>query len=86
MKNRIIKNWYLISAYIVGLFALMLALGEWNLTQKMLLGSMIFIQFHFFEEFAFPGGFPWVGVNDLVICIFIILAHKFIYISHSVIA
>lgn len=63
MKKWIIKNWYLISAYIAGFFGLALALGDWSFTQKILLGSMIFIQLHFFEEFAFPGGFPWVGMK-----------------------
>lgn len=63
MKNRIIKNWYLISVYIASLFALALVLGDWNYTQKTLLGSMIFIQLHFFEEFGFPGGFPWLGMK-----------------------
>lgn len=63
MKNWILKNWYLISVYIASFIALILALGDWNFTQKMLLGSMIFIQLHFFEEFEFPGGFPWVGMK-----------------------
>jgi hypothetical protein len=63
MKNWILKNWYLIAVYIASLFVLILVLGSWNFTQKILLAGMIFIQLHFFEEFAFPGGFPWVGMK-----------------------
>lgn len=61
--NKIVKNWYYIAAYIAGLFALVIALGDWNFTQKMLLTGMVFIQFHFYEEFGFPGGFAWVGLK-----------------------
>lgn len=63
MKNWIIKNWYLLSVYVASSFALILALGNWNFTQKILLCSIIFIQLHFFEEFACPGGFPWIGMK-----------------------
>lgn len=61
--NKFIKNWYYVSVYIAAAFALILALGNWDLRQKMLLGSTFFIFLHFFEEFAFPGGFPYVGVK-----------------------
>lgn len=63
MKKWIFKNWYHISVFVASLFALILALGNWNFTQKILLCSMIFIQLHFFEEFGFPGGFPWIGMK-----------------------
>lgn len=63
MKEWIVKNWYLLVVHLVGIFALILALGDWNFSQKILLCSMIFIQLHFFEEFSCPGGFPYVGVK-----------------------
>jgi hypothetical protein len=63
MSTSIIKNWYKLAVYIASLFAVALAVGEWNFTQMILLGAMIFIQLHFFEEFGFPGGFPWVGMK-----------------------
>jgi hypothetical protein len=61
--KKLIKNWYYISVYIASIFTLLLALGDWSFTQKMIFASMIFIQLHFFEEFGFPGGFPWVGMK-----------------------
>lgn len=63
MKNYIIKNWYYISVFIASIIVLIIVLGNWDFTQKMLLGGLFFIELHFFEEFGFPGGFPWVGVK-----------------------
>lgn len=63
VKDKIIKNWYYISVYIAGFLALTLALGDWPIREKMLLGGAVFIFLHFFEEFGFPGGFPYVGVR-----------------------
>ncbi|WP_195999759.1 HXXEE domain-containing protein [Clostridium sp. 1001271B_151109_B4] len=58
-----IKSWYYISVYIASMFALILAVGEWTLREKTLLISLVFIFLHFFEEFGFPGGFPWIGMK-----------------------
>lgn len=63
MVKKFVKNWYLISVFIAGVYALILYFGDWNIREKMLLASSIFIFLHFFEEFAFPGGFPWVGMK-----------------------
>lgn len=63
MKKTLIKNWYYISVFIAGFLAMILTIGSWGLREKMLLGSSVFIFLHFFEEFAFPGGFPYVGVK-----------------------
>ncbi|MGN0406534.1 MAG: HXXEE domain-containing protein [Bariatricus sp.] len=61
--KRIIKNWYNISVFIAGALSLILALGSWDLKEKTLLASAVIIFLHFFEEFGFPGGFPWVGMR-----------------------
>jgi len=63
MKKRFFDTWYCISVYIAAAFALALALGDWDVREKMLLGSSFFIFLHFFEEFGFPGGFPYVGME-----------------------
>lgn len=42
---------------------LALALGKWDVREKMLLASAFFLFLHFYEEFGFPGGFPWVGMH-----------------------
>lgn len=41
-------------------------MGDWNATQKYLLSSSAFLCLHFFEEFGFPGGFPYMGVKVLL--------------------
>ena len=61
--NKFIENWYSISVYIAGALALILCLGSFGIREKMLLTSSIFIFMHFFEEFGFPGGFPWIGMR-----------------------
>lgn len=61
--KKCIKNWYYIAVFVAGIFALILALGDWNLREKTLYAGLIFIFFHFFEEFGFPGGFPWIGMK-----------------------
>lgn len=60
--NKILKNWYHISVYIGAIFALIAVLGEWDFRMKTLLIATTFIFLHFYEEFAFPGGFPWCGL------------------------
>lgn len=61
--NSLIKNWYNISALLSGILVLALCLGDWDAQQKLTLGGTAIILLHFFEEFAFPGGFPWVGLH-----------------------
>lgn len=63
MMTRLIKNWYFISVFMAGLFALVLGIGSWNWSQKMILVNTIFIFLHFFEEFGFPGGFPPIAMK-----------------------
>ena len=62
MKDKIIRNWYYLSVYAAGIVAMILCIGGWDLRIRMILGSTVFIFLHFFEEFAFPGGFPSVGM------------------------
>lgn len=59
----IVKNWYNIAVYIALAVTVVLALGEWSETQRILLASLAVIHLHFFEEFQFPWGFPLVGMT-----------------------
>lgn len=63
MKKKFFDTWYCVSVYIAATFVLALVLGNWDIREKMLLGSSFFIFLHFFEEFGFPGGFPYVGMK-----------------------
>ncbi|MGM9524769.1 MAG: HXXEE domain-containing protein [Peptococcaceae bacterium] len=63
MKKKFFDTWYYTAVYIAAFFALLLVLGDWSVREKMLLGSLIFIFLHFFEEFGFPGGFPYIGMK-----------------------
>lgn len=62
-KKKFFDTWYCVSVYIAAAFVLALVLGNWDIREKMLLGSSFFIFLHFFEEFGFPGGFPYVGMK-----------------------
>lgn len=62
-KHKFLYNWYNISVYIAGLLAVVLAIGNWDSRQKMLLGAAAIIFLHFFEEFGFPGGFAPMGMK-----------------------
>ncbi|MGI6212112.1 MAG: HXXEE domain-containing protein [Anaerovoracaceae bacterium] len=61
--KKLTNNWYSISAYLAGFVGMIMAMGEWDIRQRMVLGSCIFLFLHFYEEFAFPGGFPNMGVR-----------------------
>ncbi|MGM9537987.1 MAG: HXXEE domain-containing protein [Candidatus Onthomonas sp.] len=62
-KRTFLYNWYNVSVAIAGLLAVVLAIGDWDVRQRMLLGSSVVIFLHFFEEFAFPGGFAPMGIR-----------------------
>lgn len=61
--NKLYKYWAYISVYIGAIFTLIAALGNWDIREMTLLISLTFIFLHFFEEFIFPGGFPWIGMK-----------------------
>lgn len=62
-KRTFLYNWYYISVFIAGLLAVVLAIGNWDNQERMLLGSAAVIFLHFFEEFGFPGGFAPMGMR-----------------------
>ena len=63
MVKKLASNWYWISAFLAGACALALAMGDWDVRQRFILASVVVLFLHFFEEFGFPGGFPWMGLH-----------------------
>lgn len=55
-----------ISLVLAGLTVLLLVCGTWTFTQKVLLALIICMFLHFYEEFEFPGGFPYMGVKVML--------------------
>jgi hypothetical protein len=64
--KKIINGWHYISVYLAGATALIAIFGTGDTLQKLLLASIAVMFLHFFEEFGFPGGFPWMGVKVLL--------------------
>lgn len=64
--RRIINNWYNISVGLAGLTILLAILLPINDVQKCIFAAICILFLHFFEEFGFPGGFPYIGVKLLL--------------------
>ena len=64
--KKIVNNWFNISVYLSGATALLAILLPIGIVQKLLLASISILFLHFFEEFGWPGGFPWMGVKLLL--------------------
>ena len=65
MKN-FVNHWHIISVFFAVIAALLAILGSWNFTQKTILALIVCMLLHFYEEFGFPGGFPYMGVKVLL--------------------
>lgn len=64
--KKLVNNWAVISV-LLGLVTLgIMTLSVWNFTQKIILALAACMFFHFYEEFGFPGGFPYMGVKVLL--------------------
>lgn len=63
MKEKIVRNWYYLSVYAAGALMVIAGVGNWDLRVKMILISASILFLHFFEEFAFPGGFAQMGLK-----------------------
>ena len=64
--KRIINNWYNISVYISVAIFLIVAFFVTDSLQKVLLLSAAVLFLHFFEEFGWPGGFPYLGMKVMM--------------------
>ncbi|MBW3069127.1 HXXEE domain-containing protein [Actinomyces sp. 432] len=66
MGKTIVNNWHYVSVYLAGgvaLAAIFIARGPLLTLQ---IASVMVLFLHFFEEFGFPGGFPFMGVKVLM--------------------
>ena len=63
--RRVINNWHNVSL-VLAIVTALIAVAVDDIVQKILLASIAVLLLHFFEEFGFPGGFPWMGVKLLL--------------------
>lgn len=64
--KKIVNNWHWISVYLAGVAALIASLVQMEPATKLLLAANCVLFLHFFEEFGWPGGFPWMGMKVLM--------------------
>ena len=64
--KKLVNNWHHISVYLSGLFALLAVLLPVDIVIRLLLLSSALLALHFYEEFGWPGGFPYMGVKVLL--------------------
>ena len=64
--KRLINSWYNVSLGLAIVAALIAIFAVEDTVQKILFASIAILFLHFFEEFGFPGGFPWMGVKVLL--------------------
>ena len=64
--KKFVNHWHIISVFLAVVTALVLVFGSWNFTQKIILALIVCLFLHFYEEFGFPGGFPYMGVKVLL--------------------
>lgn len=62
MRN-LVDNWYNLSVFFAAIVFIVAGLGSFDAQQAVVLVSMGLMFLHFFEEFGFPGGFPWIGLH-----------------------
>ena len=61
-----VNNWATISLILAVIVALIINFASFNFTQNILLALIVCLLLHFYEEFGFPGGFPYVGMKVLM--------------------
>ena len=64
--KKIINYWHYISVFLAGAFALVAILVPMDTVTRLLLAANAVLFLHFFEEFGWPGGFPFVGMKVLM--------------------
>ena len=64
--KKFVNHWHIISIFLAVATALLAVFGSWNFTQKIILALIVCLFLHFYEEFGFPGGFPYMGVKVLL--------------------
>ena len=64
--KKFVNNWAITSLLLGLVLAVIINFAAFDFTQKTLLALIVFLLLHFYEEFGFPGGFPYVGIKVLM--------------------
>lgn len=64
--QKIVNNWYNVSVGLALVSLLVAVFIADDIIPRLLWLSIAILFLHFFEEFGFPGGFPWMGVKVLL--------------------
>lgn len=64
--KKLVNNWHYISVFLAGAVALVAILVPMADTSRLLLAANVVLLLHFFEEFGWPGGFPYMGMKVLM--------------------
>ena len=64
--KKFINHWHIVSVVLAAITALLAVIGPWDFTQRTILALIVCLFLHFYEEFGFPGGFPYIGVKVLM--------------------
>ncbi|MBP3088384.1 HXXEE domain-containing protein [Corynebacterium sp. sy017] len=64
--KKFVNNWQIISIFLAVLTGILAIVGPWDFTQRIILALIVCLFLHFYEEFGFPGGFPYMGVKVLL--------------------
>ena len=65
MKN-FVNHWFTASLILAIIIFPIIIFAPLDFTQKILIALIVCILLHFFEEFGFPGGFPYLGMKILM--------------------
>ncbi len=61
--RRLLDNWFNISVFLACGAFVVLGIGDFDARERLILASGGLLFVHFFEEFGYPGGFPWIGLH-----------------------
>lgn len=64
--KKIVNNWHYISVFLAGAVTLVAILVPMADVTRLLLAANVVLLLHFFEEFGWPGGFPYMGMKVLM--------------------
>ena len=64
--RQIVNSWHNVSLGLAVLTGLLAVFAAEDTVQRIFLASIAILFLHFFEEFGFPGGFPWMGMRVLM--------------------
>lgn len=64
--KKLVNNWHNVSVFLAGATALVAILVPMGAVSRLLLAAIAVLFLHFFEEFGWPGGFPYMGMKVLM--------------------